>query len=317
MDVTSYLLGKKQSGGSSTLIEKNISANNTYKSSDDNAYGYSKVVVNVQPNLETKSVTITENTTTTVTPTSGKDGISSIQITTNVSGAGGRDWSEIGYSSEPQSITDGFNYAKSIYDNWDSSQTSYYSKFKTDKNLVFMPLVNTQNATNFGSMFYGCQRLIYVPQLNTSNGTRFDYMFKGCVGLTSIPQLNTSKATDFSYMFHSCSSLTSVPELNASRVTNLDSMFSYITHQLTFTLGGFTNIGQAYSKATSANYYSYMIPIQNLNLTHDSLMNVINKLYDIATKGCNTQNLSIGSTNLAKLTAEEIAIATNKGWTVS
>jgi len=46
-------------------------------------------------------------------------------------------------------------------------------------------------------------------------------------------------------------------------------------------------------------------------------MNVINNLYDIATKGCNTQQLVLGSTNIAKLTAEEIAIATNKGWTVS
>ena len=52
-------------------------------------------------------------------------------------------------------------------------------------------------------------------------------------------------------------------------------------------------------------------------LTHESLMNVINNLYDIKTKGCNAQPLVLGSTNLAKLTAEEIAIATNKGWNVS
>lgn len=262
----------------------------------------------IKTSIENKGVEVPSATTL--------DGYSSL-IDSITGGGAGEDWTQIGYSSEPQPVTDGFNYAKNIYDNWDSSQTSYSSKFKSDKNLVFMPLVNTQNATRFDSMFYGCQRLIYVPQLNTSNGTRFDYMFKDCEALTSIPQLNTSKATEFSYMFHTCSSLTSVPELNASRVTNLNSMFSYITHQLTFTLGGFTNIGEAYTKGTSANYYNYKIPIQNLNLTHDSLMNVINKLYDIATKGCNTQNLSIGSTNLAKLTAEEIAIATNKGWTVS
>lgn len=262
----------------------------------------------IKTSIENKGVEVPSATTL--------DGYSSL-IDSITGGGSGEDWTQIGYDRTPQPVTDGLNYAKNIYDNWDSSQTSYSSKFKKDKNLVFMPLVNTQNATGFDRMFYGCQRLIYVPQLNTSNGTRFDYMFKDCEGLASIPQLNTSKATDFSYMFHTCSSLTSVPELNASRVTNLDSMFSYITHQLTFTLGGFTNIGQAYSKGTPANSYNYKIPIQNLNLTHDSLMNVINKLYDIATKGCNTQNLSIGSTNLAKLTAEEISSATNKGWSVS
>ena len=46
-------------------------------------------------------------------------------------------------------------------------------------------------------------------------------------------------------------------------------------------------------------------------------MNIINNLYDIKTKGCNPQGLVLGSINLAKLTSEEIAIATNKGFNVS
>lgn len=50
---------------------------------------YASASVNVQPDLETKSITITENTTTTITPTQGKDGLSSVQVTTNVSGGGG------------------------------------------------------------------------------------------------------------------------------------------------------------------------------------------------------------------------------------
>lgn len=51
-------------------------------------------------------------------------------------------------------------------------------------------------------------------------------------------------------------------------------------------------------------------------LTHDSLMNIINNLYDIKSKGVKPQTLQLGDTNKAKLTAEEIAIATNKGWNV-
>ena len=46
-------------------------------------------------------------------------------------------------------------------------------------------------------------------------------------------------------------------------------------------------------------------------------MNVINNLYDIASAGVKPQQLVLGSENLAKLTAEEIKIATDKGWTVS
>lgn len=45
---------------------------------------YKNINVNVEPNLEEKTVTITENGTTEVTPTSGKDGISKVTINTNV-----------------------------------------------------------------------------------------------------------------------------------------------------------------------------------------------------------------------------------------
>ena len=363
MELTSYLLGKKQGGGSSTLIEKNITANNTYNASDDNADGYSKVVVNVQPNLETKSVTITENTTTTITPTSGKDGMSSVSVTTNVSGSGGRDWSEIGYSSEPQSVVDGFNYAKTIKQNW-TPASSMNNKFMNDYKLIFMPLVDTSNTTNFSGMFKYCYSLSDVPLLNTSKGTNFNQMFNECSALKNVPQFDTSRATNcsnmfnkctslesvplfdtssvtnFSYAFGDCKSLKTLPQLNTSNATAVQNMFGgcqaltsipeldfgkvidgpvsiYAYGNTAPSLGGFKDIGKAYLTTQSANNYSYTINIPNSNLTHDSLMNVINKIYDIATKGCNAQQLIIGSTNVAKLTAEEIAIATNKGWTVS
>lgn len=137
---------------------------------------------------------------------------------------------------------------------------------------------------------------------------------------TTLPSLianaDWSQVTNVATMFSSCAYLTTVPELSLSGATNLKQMFRYCI-ALT-TLGGFKNLGQAYSTSESANYSDYKLDLSTCSsLTHDSLMNVINKLYDIATKGCNTQQLVLGSTNLAKLTAEEIAIATNKGWSVS
>ena len=45
---------------------------------------YKNVNVNVEPNLEEKTITVTTNGTTEVTPTSGKDGISKVTINTNV-----------------------------------------------------------------------------------------------------------------------------------------------------------------------------------------------------------------------------------------
>ena len=82
-------------------------------------------------------------------------------------------------------------------------------------------------------------------------------------------------------------------------------------------LGGFENLGMAYEIDKSANYSDYTLNLRDSkNLTHESLMNVINNLYDIKTKGCNAQKLILGTTNINKLTSEEIAIATEKGFSV-
>jgi surface protein len=141
-------------------------------------------------------------------------------------------------------------------------------------------------------MFFNCSSLTTIPQLDTSKVTNMNNMLNGCSSLTTFPQLDTSKVTNISYMLYGCKSLT--------------------------TLGGFTNLGQAYSTTQSANYGDYTLTLSSsTKITHDSLMNVINNLYDIAAKGVKTQQLVIGSTNLAKLTAEEIQIATDKGFSVS
>ena len=84
------------------------------------------------------------------------------------------------------------------------------------------------------------------------------------------------------------------------------------------------NLGKGFYQKTT-NYNDYTLRLSSSSqLTRDSLMSVINNLYDlnltydVANGGTlYSQQLVLGSTNLAKLTAEEIAIATNKGWTVS
>lgn len=281
------------------------------------------------------------------------------------SGGGGTsyDWSTIGYSGEPQYIQDGYNYAQTIYNNWDSTQTDYSSKFRNDTNLIYMPMVDTTQGTKFASMFNGCTSLVTVPRLNTSKSTIFQAMFQNCSSLRSVPTLNTSQGMVFTSMFSGCSALLVAPTLDTSNATSLSDMFyhcislttapSIDTHNCLWfdymfanctslttvpllnmsyaskvndmfegcrsltTLGGFKNLGSHYDTEKEAHYSNYTINLSVANdLTHDSLMNIINNLYDIATKGCTTQLLQLGSDNKAKLTAEEIAIATNKGWSV-
>lgn len=160
---------------------------------------------------------------------------------------------------------------------------------------------------------YNYSKNIYDNWDSTQTSCQAKFQYDG--ELVYMPAVDTSNVTSFKYMFDSCTALTVVPQLDMSNATNIQGMFNY--DSLLEDIGGFKNLGQSYSTGRQENYIYYRMNLGDAKkLTHDSLMNVINNLYDIASKGCNRQLLILGETNLAKLTAEEIAIATNKGWNV-
>lgn len=134
--------------------------------------------------------------------------------------------------------------------------------------------------------------------------------------IKSIKLFDTSNITEFYQTFYSCTQLTELEEFDCSSATNVQSIIAQCSNLVT--LGGFKDLGKNYDTAKNTNYSYYTLNLSNAkNLSVESLRNVINKLYDIASKGCKAQQFALGSTHLAKLTAEEIAVATNKGWTVS
>lgn len=194
--------------------------------------------------------------------------------------------------------------------------TNMDDMFNNCTQLTTIPLFNTSNVTSMNRMFSGCNVIDNLPLLDTSSVTSMNYTFNRCYDLKKIPKLNTQNVTNFSSMFYNCASLYEVPALNASKVTDVSQMFISCNKLKDF--GGLINLGEAYITSHPANWSGYKLTLKDSpELTHNSLMNVINNLYDIKTKGCEAQGLVLGSTNMAKLTSEEIAIATNKGWSVS
>ena len=201
-----------------------------------------------------------------------------------------------------------------------SKGTSMSAMFETS-NVTDVIFNNTQNVTTMSALFRDALRLKSITGLDTSSCTDMNQMFylnnnRNRPNLTEIPAMNTRKATNMNSMFYNCKNIITIPELNAESCVNVTNMFFRCSGLVNF--GGLKDLGKAYLTTVSANYSNYTLTLSNAsNLTHDSLMNVINGLYDIASLGVQLQKLVLGSTNLAKLTEEEIAIATNKGWTVS
>lgn len=195
-----------------------------------------------------------------------------------------------------------------------SGKTAYVNGEKIIGKM--QPSLDTTLLTNTNRMFSSNTTLVEAPMFDVSNVTVMEYMFFGCTNLKSCGSYNSSKCSMYNCMFQNCTKLTDVGVLDCTKCTNIQNVFYGCSNLQNF--GGFKNIGQEYNAGATTGNSSYTINLADCTkLTHDSLMNVINLLYDLKGNGKNTQRLTIGSTNKNKLTAEEIAIATNKGWTVS
>ena len=167
---------------------------------------------------------------------------------------------------------------------------------------------DTSKVTNFSSAFYQCQKLIKGPNIDTTSATSMSYMFYYCTFLRNIPFLNTPNVSNMPSMFSYCSNLKSIPLLDCSKVSSMNNMFGWGNLPSLTDLGGFKNL-----KINFTNGLNYLP-----NLTVQSLMNVINNLYDFRANGeSTTKTLTLGTTNLNKLTDEQKAVATNKGWSLT
>ena len=185
-----------------------------------------------------------------------------------------------------------------------------------------------ENVTSTKNMFYSCSTLetIDLSNFDTSNVTDMQNMFTSCSNLKSInlSNFNTKKVTNAQQMFYGCSQLETLDlsSFEFDSVSNINYFASSLRKLVNFKSP--KNIGKGFVNKTE-NYINCVYKLSDsTKLTHESLLDVINNLYDlnltydVANGGTlYRQSLQLGSTNLAKLTAEEIAIATNKGWNVT
>ena len=125
-----------------------------------------------------------------------------------------------------------------------------------------------------------------------------DSTFSNCIRLTTVPLFNTSNVTSMNGTFSNCQALISIPALDVSNVNNLISAFWRCSNLESIEMTGM--------KVSFDISYS-------TKFTREALVVILNNLATVST----SQTLTIGATNLAKLTEEDKAIATNKGWTLA
>ena len=188
----------------------------------------------------------------------------------------------------------------------------------------------TNNNTDYGYLFEGYNGTeLDLSGFDTSNVTKMTGMFEACYYITTldVSSFDTSQVTNMANMFYNCSVLTQldVSNFDTSKVNTVSNMFAYCKALTSLDCGNWdlskaNIIGAAFNQCTALvdfiapkNIGKAMSVEKSTKLSHDSLMSIINNLATVTT----TTKLTLGSTNLAKLTDEEKAIATNKGWTLA
>ena len=196
-----------------------------------------------------------------------------------------------------------------------------YSQQRAKRKHVFSGASLGPNASY---LFQNCISLteLGLSTLDMSAVTTFEGMFTSCSALYEIDtsSWDMSSATNVSKIFESCSSLTSVDMSgwDLSSVTTMANAF-YNCVSLRTIIGGKTVASDG--SMNGSTLYFGKGPNADISLSqspwveHDSLLFLMYWVPDLS--GSTAKTLTLGSMNLARLSASEIAVAESKGWTVA
>ena len=176
-----------------------------------------------------------------------------------------------------------------------ASKLLTYTSIETYDNFPVITFTNANNCFDNASITTTEGWGVVFPNV-TSVNSMFNYALK----LKKMTNIFGSSITDARNMFNNCRALESIEKLDFSNVDYTSHIFDNCA--AITTLGGFAGL--------KAN----LDLSQCTTLTKESLLNVINEAADVTSS---PKTLTLGTENLNKLTDEEKAIATNKGWTLA
>ena len=277
-----------------------------------NSYGYNEITVNpIDINLQNKEV----NPSTAeqiVIADKEYDGLNQVNVKAVDN--------TIDENIKPENIIKGVEIL-GVQGNYDTKYNVEVQPIKSGTlaaNIKSIKSISLKNLdANLTGFFMGLSSLTEIPYFECNSGYMQNFC-SGCSSLIEFPSINTSRNSSFYNFFAGCKALKTIRKINMENAIILGN-FALVSTELE-NIEGFENLGKAFTKK-EANFYGLNLS-NSTKLTHDSLMNIINNLYDlnlsynVASGGTlYTQSLQIGETNIAKLTAEEIAIATSKDLT--
>ena len=189
--------------------------------------------------------------------------------------------------------------------NWDVSDAVYMNQiFANCSNLTKIDLSkwNVSKALALSNMFDGCEKLTELKLNFTVNNAKLNSFIAGCASLTDLSNMVLSGTTsDINYFaFRVPATTLDLSGLDMSAATTDIGIYTFINSKIV-----------EFYPPTNINVN---IDIRNTaTLSTASIVRIFNSVMTTT----ETRTIILGSVVLNKLTENQIAIATNKGWTVT
>ena len=184
--------------------------------------------------------------------------------------------------------------------------------------------LDISHVTNMEGTFQFCSSLTEVPQLDYSSVKTLRSCFQGCRGIVSIPAINTPNVTNWMNTFYYCTSLKDVTPFDTSASTNCEGMFwkcPALESLPWFDLSKCRNCLFMLHETPLSSSQGFGAIAVDLDLTDtyldkDSMVRIFQQAATVSGKKFTLKDPYINHSLYEKLTEEDIAIATDKGWSI-
>lgn len=205
--------------------------------------------------------------------------------------------------------------------NWDVRKVTDISNFIFGcKNLEYIDLSGWETDSLVKMQYpFACSAIkeFNFGDLNTSNVTNMFEVFYQCTNLEkcNVANWDVRKVKDMRYMFAG-TKIKSLDLTNWEVNSTVNMEFIFLNLSSLISLVGDRTIENVLENNISVlRNCQYELSLNKTNIDRASLRALINGLADLT--GSDTQTLTLGETLIAKLTEEDIAIATAKNWTIA
>jgi len=204
--------------------------------------------------------------------------------------------------------------------------------FRECQLLEELPYIDTSNVTLFSTTFLGCRNITESPNYDFSSTTTLVSTYQQCYNLKTIPPINTPNATNSRNMFNQCFSLSDYSgSIDLSGVTTGYAMFGYCyslrrlppldlsSMNANTSMDSNTTTGRFFYlnynlRDVELNGLTRKVDLRQTQFDRDGLVKIFNSLGTAA--GSQVINIT-AVPGAADLSAADLLIATNKGWTVT